>query len=188
MNEKGFVVFGVEEIIKNLEAAVGSLKGSAVRAAMRAAATVIRDEAKRNVPTRTGSLKKAIIVTTARSRKNKRVPYIGIVKIDRVAFAKNEKGKLKAVRRGKGSKSRVYKRGEIYPRNYDHLVERGADEHDLNSKKDGAPYKHHPGAKAKPYMRPAFFAKHAEALEVFRNRLKAEIVRSVTATPRKKSA
>ena len=68
------------------------------------------------------------------------------------------------------------------------VVERGADEHNLNSKKEGAPYKHHPGAKAKPYMRPAFFAKHAEALEVFKNRLKVAIVRSVTATPRKKSA
>lgn len=188
MSEKAFVVFGVEEIIKNLNAAVGLLKGSAIRAAMREAASIIRDEAKRNVPVRTQSLKKSIIATTARSKKNKLVPYIGLVKIDRVAFAKNEKGKLKVVRRGRGSKSKVYKRGEIYPRNYDHLVERGAKEHNLNRFKDGAPYKRHPGAKAKPYMKPAFFAKHAEALEVFRNRLKAEIVRSVTATPRKKSA
>lgn len=168
---KDWQVFGAEEIINNLQAVVGKLKKSAIRTGLRNAATVIRDEAKRQVPVRTGSLKKAIKATTARAKKNPNVPYIGLVKIDKVAFAKNEKGKLKRVKRDKNSKGRIYKRGEIYPRNYDHLVERGAQEHNLNSETPGAPYKRHPGAKPNPFMRRAFFASSTKALAVFKARL-----------------
>lgn len=168
---KDWQVFGVEEIINNLQAVVGTLKKSAIRTALRNAATVMRDEAKRQVPVRTGSLKKAIKATTARAKKNPNVPYIGLVKIDKVAFRKNEKGKLKRVARSKDSKTKVYRRGDIYPRNYDHLVERGASEHNLNSGKDGAPYKRHPGSKPNPFMRRAFFASSGKALEVFKTRI-----------------
>lgn len=177
------VVFGAEEIVANLHAVVGTLRRSAIRNAMRAAATLIRDDARRRASVRTGALKKSIIATTARVKKNPGIiPDIGIVKIDKKAFTINAKGKLKSVdrRAQRGGRGRRYQRGDIYPRNYDHLVEFGTKPHMAGPRM-------HPGAKPKPFMRAAFFATHAAALEMFRQRLHAEAFKDVVKNIRRRA-
>lgn len=174
MASRTVYIFGAEEIIANLERVVGTLRKNAIRNAMYAGAVVIRDEARSRVAVQTGSLKKTIIARTAKTRKATATrPFIGLVKVDKVAFAKSAKGKLKRVNRRKETGSgRVYKRGDIYPRNYDHLVEFGTKPHMVGSRA-------HPGAKPKPFMSAALFAKRDAALAAIRNRLIAEAFKDV---------
>lgn len=169
------------EIVENLEKLGLTVKGNIIRNAMRAGAIVIRDEARKRVPIRTGSLKKAIGVKTAKTRPgSKNGPWIGIVRIEKVAFDRNEKGKYKKVDRRVGRGTKRYRRGDIYPRNYDHLVEFGTKPHKIG-KRGGM----HPGTPARPYMRAALFAKKAAALEAIRQHMMKNLFKGLVPAGRK---
>lgn len=174
-------ILGVDEALLKLGSLMLTVKGTSMRRALHAGAVVIRDEARRQAPRRTGSLAKSIISGSYKSKSKKaRVdPYYAVVKIAKAAYARNDKGKLKRQKRGvlpDGKKAKAYKRGDIYPRNYDHLVEFGTKPHDLNKNKPGAKPKLHPGSKPKPFMRSAAFAKSAEASVAIAAKLRADVL------------
>lgn len=164
-------VFGAEAIIANLEAIAGPIAQSAVRRGLYDGAVVLRNAARGKVPVRYGALKKAIVSETrlikGTGMAGSKLEHQGVVTIAKKAFRMGPKGNVKTVERKK-SKGRSYIKGDIYPRNYAHLVEFGTNPHMIGKRM-------HPGARAKPFMRPAFDEQLPAALEAFRNRLVAEV-------------
>lgn len=131
-------MLGIEEMTKNLEK-LGTrvaLRGPAV--AVRAGSSVIIKEMRVRAPRETGSLKKAIGQKVKNYRGNKTVTSIV----------------------GARSKSYGTTKGKRNPAFYAHLVEMGTGPHRTGKKKFG--YRRgagmHPGAKARPFMRPAWDA------------------------------
>jgi HK97 gp10 family phage protein len=177
-------VFGVKETIENLRAHGVYLSKTAVRRALYAGAVVMRDEAKRRVPVRYGALKKAIVAETRGIGKDKRgrpSKHIAVVTVAKKSYTVGTTGKLRQVKRKPGE--RAYSAGQIYPRNYAHLVEFGTKPHSLGPRggrrygeSSGAPAASlmHPGSRPKPFMRPAFDTKLKEAEARFAQVLKAE--------------
>lgn len=181
---------GLDAVLSTVRSMGLELKGPKVRRALYQGAVVVRDAARARVQVRTGSLKKAIVAESRQSKRNKKTknvpenPFYAIVKTAKVAFeappdqqsletVPGQKQlapiKLKSVDRrtsSGGKKSgRRYNRGDIYPRNYDHLVEFGTKPHDLHKNTKHRP-KIHSGARAKPYMKPAYFAAMPTAQKV----------------------
>lgn len=131
-----------------------------IRRAMYAGGVMIRDAARAKVPQRTGALRKSIIVVTNRKGSN-RERLLLQVKVDAKAFRVGAKGRAKTVsKKVQKERGRKYVSGEIYPRNYAHLVEYGTKPHMIGKV-------FHPGAQPKPFMRPAF---HTQA-ENAKNRI-----------------
>lgn len=151
------IVLGLADVRARLKELPSRLGKNVVRRALLAAAGVIRDKAREKVPVRTGALKKSIIARTNNSRRNKD-EYRSEVTIAKAAYRTNETGKL-FKRKSTSKKGKLYERGDIYPRNYAHLVEFGTKPHILTPKKrKNSSYrgpKHHPGATKKPFMQPA---------------------------------
>lgn len=164
-------VFGAEAIIANLEAIAGPIMQTAVRRGLYDGAAVIRNAARGKVKVRTGALKKAIVAQTrlikGTGMNGSKQEHMGVVAIEKKAFKVGAKGRVKAVERKK-STGYYYIKGDIYPRNYAHLVEFGTRPHMAGKRA-------HPGAKPQPFMRPAFDESLPAALEAFRQRLVAEV-------------
>lgn len=153
-------VIGFKETLDALKAIGKVVTVSADRKGLYAAAKLMRDEVRRRVPVRTGSLKKNVVAITTRV-KNKSGPgmqYVGRVTISktkyRSAVMKSGKSKLKGAKHKKGESLA----GTIYPRLYAHLVEYGT--------KSGRP---------QPFMRPAAAAAQGKAMETYRKTVLAEV-------------
>lgn len=158
---------GFKELSEKLQRLADQVSKKAQRRALAAGAVVVREDARRRVSVRSGSLRKSIVSGTRQTASTKEV--YGYVTIAAKAFRINKKGKAKVVS-AKVQKARnaKYVRGEIYPRNYAHLVEFGTSPHSVRSgatnsgvagflsrwgaELDG---RLHPGARQKPFMRPA---------------------------------
>lgn len=171
INEK--IVLGLDDVRAKLKELPSRLGKNAIRRALYAAAQVVRDKAKQKAPVRTGALQKSIIATSRKSRRSQEGEYIATVAIDKRAFKLSDKGKLTPVgRKMQKWRGLLYVRGEIYPRNYAHLVEFGTKPRLLiprqRRKRDSykGP-KNHPGSIAKPFMRPALDEGFAPAVKRF---------------------
>jgi len=122
------VVVGWEDVVKRLKALPERLRKKALKRAMSAGARVVRDQARANVPVRTGSLKRKIVVISKRGEAGTVRAAVGIAK---GKFYVRDTGQLdKKVRAGrtyrvkiKGQAARLVK---VHPRRYAHLVEFGS--------------------------------------------------------------
>lgn len=138
---------GHKEIAKKLRKLSGKAGKSVARKSISAGARVIRDEAKRNVPVKTGNLKKSIKVKTRAFRN--RMGFHAYVFVDT------------------GRKAR-------FDGWYAHFIEFGTQPHEINPKtkkglKIGGQVVNtvqHPGSAAHPFMRPALDTKTDKAIEV----------------------
>ena len=160
-----FKVEGMREVLAALEELPKRVRKNVVRRSLYAGATIVRDEARRRVPVRTGALKKTIIARTNKPKKSYPDLFFGEVAIQSQAFNFGKKGRARKVKKDP-MRTRKYYRGEIYPRNYAHLVEFGTAPHATG--RGGMGGRMHPGARPKPFMRPAYESKKHEAVEVIR--------------------
>lgn len=135
-------VQGLAEIKRKLAEFPVRVEANVVRAALRAGAVVIRNEARGNVPVKSGLLKGTVRVST---------------------FKKG--AELHATVKAGDPRKRVF---------YAHLVEAGTKAHEIRARKGGVlilgrrffvKSVAHPGAKAKPFMKPALAAGAGRALE-----------------------
>lgn len=151
-------VVGVKETIEALRSAGIELSGPPVRRALYAGVKIIRDSARARVSVRSGALKKSIVAETRQVGPKVRgvsAQHVGVVTIAKKAFTINPKSKkARGVKREKGQIA-PYKRGQVYPRLYAHLVEFGSRPHSV-APKGSKMVLPHPGARPKPFMRPAF--------------------------------
>lgn len=179
------LVYGLEETKRDLLKLRKSLRRNILRRAVRAGCVVVQKDARRRVPVRTGFLRKAIAV-----RADNR-PY-GVR--GSVYITKTVKARKHATVAGKfvAAKQRGFA-GTIYPRAYAHLVEFGTQPHRLGRGSERSikvrgdrvgPARNetgrmHPGARAKPFMRPAFDTQKEAAVKetekVLRREVEAEI-------------
>lgn len=182
-------VSGLADIQAKLAELPKRMATNVVRRGLLAGGGVIRDEARVRVPVRFGALKKSIISRTNNSVK---VPneYRVEVTIDRKVFefvtTKSGRSKLKGTKLAKGQiKGNI--KGKIYPKNYAHLVEFGTKPHEIRAKRGkflGLPVGArkvvmHPGARPKPFLRPALAAKRFVAIEAIKNKMLAEAIKEL---------
>ncbi len=106
---------GFKELSEKLQRLADQVSKKAQRRALAAGAVVVREDARRRVSVRSGSLRKSIVSGTRQTASTKEV--YGYVTIAAKAFRINKKGKAKVVS-AKIQKARKakYVRGEIYPR------------------------------------------------------------------------
>lgn len=170
-------VLGVKETIAALEAVGAKIAPTALRRALYAGAKVVMTEARRNVPVRTGALRKSIVAQTdkvtndPKGRPDRVVARVTILRRS-YRMATNAKGRtsLKRIATPKGKSA--YVKGSIYPRKYAHLVEFGTAPHK-------AGVRQHPGAKPAYFMRRAAEAKMGEALDTVSRVLTNEFKRGL---------
>lgn len=157
MPETGYLEFevkGLSELKENLKRLPQRLQEKALASAVLAGAGVIRDEARRLCPKKTGRLAKSIVAKKVRDKNRMGVTY------------------------------------QVGPKLfYGHMVEFGTSPHEIKAKKLGKVLKlsrwrnvyarviEHPGAPAKPFLRPAFDNKFKEATEKLRQALARSIER-----------
>lgn len=153
----GFKTEGFAEMQKVLAELPNAIRNRVTINALLAGGRVLRDEMKLQVPVETGDLKKAINVTRYTTRKE------GVRAV--AAGVRGKEGPLA------------------------HLVEFGTSPHPIKAKKKKAlaylkggeqrfaTEVQHPGAKPKPFVRPATDAKAQEAVERMRDNMAAGIVR-----------
>lgn len=130
---------GGEELQALLNSLAPKLEQNIMRGAMRAGAKVILEEAKRNVPVKSGELRNSLKIST-----------------------KSKKGTVTAS--VKSGNKKVY---------YSRFVEFGVAAHSISATGKGflnfggifAKSVDHPGATAKPFMRPAIDSKSTEAID-----------------------
>lgn len=118
----GIVVTGVKEVQRKLEKLKGRIAGNLVRRGLYAGGMVLRDEARRLVQVRTGSLKKAIVAKRADPAKGQQAVSFGIA---RVSFSASQVTTKRGVSKIKLTKRKGSTAGAIRPRYYAHLVELG---------------------------------------------------------------
>lgn len=160
-------VLGGQELLDTLTAIGAEVPRTAIRRALYAGAVLIRDDARRRVPVRTGALKRSIIAQTDRTQE-KSGQYKGYVSIKSNAFTRRGTGRVKLSKKEPGQ--RKYAKGEIYPRNYAHLVEFGTQPHKAGPR-------NHPGSKPQPFMRPALDENIAAIERVFAATIEKEVRR-----------
>lgn len=146
MDGGGARVRGFDELARLLDGLPDKLERNVVRGALRAGLSEFRDEAQRHVPVASGALRDSIRVSV---RLRRGVPT----------------GTLRAGGRGKG-KTSVW---------YAHLVEFGTRAHEIKPKARKSLFVaglmrevvQHPGAQARPFMRPAWDAAHVRAVQAY---------------------
>lgn len=136
---------GAAELKRMLGELPAKIEQNVVRGALRAAAKVIEQEAKANVPVNSGDLRASIRVSAGTKRGGRVYAHV---------------------------KAGGRKKGDPF---YAHFVEFGTRPHEIRPR--GAislffaglfsKLIKHPGAKAKPYMRPAFDRKSDDAIRAF---------------------
>lgn len=169
---------GLDDVKKKLTALGPRIATNVLRRGLVAAAGLIRDEARIRVPVRTKRLKKAI---AAESR--------GVFK----------DGSGKPVGHRAVTFIRKPKEGKRSARKYAHLAEFGTLPHHIGKGSITHIYKGskekpvkrgglHPGARPKPFLRPAFDAKKDEALVVAERKIREELVKELAKLSRTKLA
>jgi HK97 gp10 family phage protein len=146
-------VQGLAELDRLLKELPARLEGTVVRGGLRAGAVVLQNAAKQNVPVKSGALRRSIKVSTG--IKKGRV-YSRVRAGDKVAF-------------------------------YAHMVEFGTAGHKIAAKKGGmlnfggrlVKSVDHPGARQRPFMRPAIDGKQGDAVEAMRAYIEARTPREV---------
>lgn len=159
---------GLAELEKALAELPDKLERNVVRGGLRAAAKVVADEAMRNVPVHRAELRDTIRFDVNKDK------LLGLV-------AHVRAGPRKATKRKPADK-----RGW-----YAHMVEQGTKAHIIRAKKGktlaigGGLLKQvdHPGATAKPFMRPAFDSKAAAAVLAFGAYVKKRLTKEGINTP-----
>lgn len=148
---KNLIFVGIEELSQVLDALAGNqkLSNKVVRGILNKAAKPIIDEAKSRVAKEDGDLKKSIGTIPGRGRGKGEQVYIGP------------------------------RRGGRFKGYAGHLVEYGTAPHIIRAKAAGGQLHlrgnvfveevHHPGAAAKPFMRPAADQKLPEAVEIIKD-------------------
>ncbi len=178
------IVLGYAEVKGTMEYLWKTASKSAVRRGLYAGAVLLRDEARRRVPIRTGALRRSIeaVTTNEFGPDGKRDQPVGRVRISKKIFAivSGKNGQTKA-RLLKGAKNI---KGRAYPRNYAHLVEYGTRAHFLGSSSSTG-HKMHPGARPKPFLRPAWDAKREAAVNRAAEVTKAIMEKAVSSRKKK---
>lgn len=154
---------GLDQLYRLLQELPVRIEKNVLRGGLRAGAVVLREEAKRGVPVKSGALRDSIRVST-RSRR-------GIV----------------SARISAGTRAGVARDRDAY---YAHMVEFGTKPHIIRSRiakalllQKGRYIEgiNHPGARRKPFMRPAFDHAWRKAVdrtaEYIRDRLPGEIAK-----------
>ncbi len=161
-------VVGLKEMQAKMKELAVAPQRRAVRRALTPSANILRDEARRLAPVRYGILRKAI--------KTRTTVLFGVptasVYIEKKKYRVAAKG-IKGQRRNKSGKAAAGEKPRmisVSPRSTAHLVEFGTKPH-AYKKRAGM----HPGARAKPFMRPAMDAKGAAAIAKFGEVVGAEI-------------
>jgi HK97 gp10 family phage protein len=150
-------IAGGRELDDLLRTLAPNIHKNIMRAALRAGANEIKDGAKAGVPVKTGNLRKSLGVTTGSKG--------GVVT-----------AKLKA-------------RGKLAP--YATLVEFGTRPHKIKPKKKGGltvggnivAEVDHPGARPRPFMRPAFDSKAAPAVAAVAAKIRERLTKEGISTP-----
>ncbi len=135
---------GLKELKKNLEQLPMKMEKRIVGQALRQGANVFRDEARKNVPVATGRLKKAIQVSSARAGRK-------LLSMMNVKVSYKKAWYARFVEFGTGPHI-------IKPKNKEALSIGGQVVKEVQ----------HPGAVAKPFMRPAFDTKWQKAIDKFK--------------------
>lgn len=160
-------VDGLEDLKRALGQFPANVERNIMRGALRAGATEIADEARRLVPVDTGQLKESIRVSVR--------PMPG----GRIVATVKAGGRFKVYKSGKAVKGAPYRARrpsggtDYFAPFYAHFVEFGTSRHWIKPKNRQSLFLagllreavDHPGAKAKPFMRPAFDRKARAAVE-----------------------
>jgi HK97 gp10 family phage protein len=161
------VVLGLKDVQSRLLDLPRKVGMSVVRRNLYRGAVIIRDEARTLVAVRYGALQKSIAAQTDRLGKERNVIVMRVLVLPN-AFRLNEKsGRIKKQKRKKGE--RRYYRGEIYPRNYAHLVEFGTQPRPQGKGTN-------PGVRPRPFMRAAFDLRKDEALDTIVRGIRDEVI------------
>jgi len=172
------VVLGLADVKDAMDLIGRRATQSAVRRALYAGAVIMRDEARRRVPIRTGALRKSIVASTDKAKSGQN-PAARVRIVNKVfGMRANKAGKMRLKHLGSSSTASIA--GNIYPRNYAHMVEFGTRAHYL-----GAGGKQHPGARPKPFLRPAFESKIDAAKARFAEVIQAEFAKALSARSKK---
>ena len=180
------IIVGLEDVQQSLRDLGKRLSTNVVRRGLLAGAGVIRDEARRLAPVRTGALRKSIVSQTKGRGYDGTGPteHVAVVTIAKKAYQQTATGKIRGVKKSDFKK----KQGLIKPRQYAHLVEFGTRPHSLKKGDQLARGRrphvqtgpaNHPGATAKPFMRPAFDTKKQEAIRVFAATVRTELAKEL---------
>lgn len=153
---------GLKELDATLASLADQIERNIVRSGLRMACKVIEEEARRNVNSRSGTLAASIHSST---RVINGVPV----------------GKITAGSRQKGGGGAFYA----------HMVEFGTAAHFIKAKSAKSLFLahilrngvHHPGAKMKPFMRPALDAKAQEAVMAFATQVRKRLTKAGLNTP-----
>lgn len=158
---------GLDELQKLLDTLPAKLESNVMRGALRAGASVIREQAKANVPVGRPSAKNARLYGA----------YAGALRDSIKLSVSLKRGVIKATIRAGGKKSGG---ADVY---YATMVEMGTKPHKIKGRNGHAlsfagglvQSVAHPGSRSRPYMRPAFDAKAQAAIvaaaEYIKNRL-----------------
>ena len=161
---------GVLATLQSLPAEIVSKRGGPVRAALRKGANVIAEQARKNAPEDTGALKASIIVTRGKhlgGKKGERY-LVRVGKPFKREYVKNRRNIQKG--RATQTTAKTYELEEL-PAIYGRWIEYGTSK-----------------MAAKPWLRPAFSAKSAEAMLVAENDLKNSIDKIVKKLARQNRA
>lgn len=169
------IVLGLKDVMAKLEELPTRMGVNVARRGLVKAAGVIRDEARAQVPKRTGKLAKSIVAESRRTQNQHE--YRASVTIRKAK---------------KGSKGQN-------PRRYAHLVEFGVAPHFIGKGSRRAVRTKnrvtvinrghgtmHPGHPADPFLRPAFDTKKEEAVRAFHNTILSETAKEVAKLSRQK--
>lgn len=153
MSSTDVKIAGLADLNAVLQTLPVKVEKTVLRGALNAAGQVLRRDAMQRVPVKSGALKKSIRVAT---RSKGGVVSATVRAGDRTAF-------------------------------YAHMVEFGTAGHKINAKKGsllaiGVPSVQHPGARAKPFMRPALDARAGASLEAMADYMRGRIPREVAKT------
>lgn len=177
-------VTGAGALKLTLDQIVGKIARRAARRAVTEAGRAVLEEAKSRVPTDTGSLKKSLGIRVVALRNGG--GYIAIIgpRYDSKKAIAKSGGKRKF---GKWRRRKGYRKLRFYnPVKYAHLVEYGTRPHRTfkgSRSKSASQARHekaglfehfskHPGAVAKPFMRPAWDAVQPQANAIMKKRFK----------------
>lgn len=170
-------IHGLAELQRSLDQLPAKIEANVLRGALRAGANVIADEARRLVPVNTGQLRESIRVSVR--------PFPG----GKLVATVKAGGRFKVYASGKAIKGAAYKtagaggKPAYHAPFYAHFVEFGTARHWIKPKSRKSLFiagllkelVDHPGARPKPFMRPAFDTKARAAIEAMADYIRTRL-------------